>query len=54
MSMRPEPKYWPVERKKVRRGIPKQRDSRRNWTRLSSNAYDEDEGLLELGRDHII
>ena len=54
MSMRPEPRYCPVERKKVRRGIPKQRDSRRNWTRLSSNAYDEDEGLLELGRDHII
>ena len=30
MSMRPEPRYWPVERKKVRRGIPKQRDRRRN------------------------
>ena len=34
MSMRPEPRYCPVERKKVRRGIPKQRDSSRNWTKL--------------------
>ena len=34
MSMSPEPRYCPVERKKVRRGIPKQRDSSRNWTKL--------------------
>ena len=32
MSMMPEPRYWPVEIKKVRSGIPKARDNRRNWT----------------------
>ena len=33
MSTRPEPRYWPTERKKVTSGTPKQRDSSRNWTR---------------------
>ena len=32
MSMIPEPRYCPVDRKKVRRGTPKQRERRRNWT----------------------
>ena len=31
MSISPDPRYWPVERKKVRRGTPKQRESSRNW-----------------------
>ena len=34
MSIRPEPRYWPVERKNVRRGMPKQSESSRNWAKL--------------------
>ena len=32
MSMSPDPRYWPQEMKKVRSGIPKHRDNKRNWT----------------------
>ena len=45
MSMMPEPRYWPVEMKKVRSGIPKARDSRRNWTTKTAGR----EGLMLCG-----
>ena len=32
MSMSPDPRYWPQDMKKVRRGIPKNNDNNRNWT----------------------
>ena len=32
MSMSPDPRYWPQEMKKVRSGIPKHSDNKRNCT----------------------
>ena len=38
MSTRPEPRYWPHERKKVMSGMPKQTESSRNWTTKTAAA----------------
>jgi hypothetical protein len=36
MSMRPEPRYWPSEQKRVNRGMPKQKESNKNCKRKTT------------------
>ncbi len=42
MSMIPEPRYCPVDAKKVKSGIPNKRERIRNWIK---NIAEKDEGI---------